>query len=171
MFKKMISLFQRLPLSAGLICAVLLFSYTSNPSATDLHWLWDDRCEVCHGHAGDFAREYLTVSNGELQGRHHVHDLRLFLGNHNLGESNIDDVYKMLLAQASSEARFRHECARCHASAAEFVRSSIRLKDGRLISRNTGADIRHFIETHRNLSISDQRFYLDLLMRVAQEVD
>ena len=27
--------------------------------ALDVHNLWDDRCQECHGHAGAFARAYL----------------------------------------------------------------------------------------------------------------
>ena len=39
-------------------------------SNIDLHWLWDDRCDACYGHAGDFARKFPSVSSGELQGPH-----------------------------------------------------------------------------------------------------
>jgi hypothetical protein len=76
-------------------------------SDIDLHWLWDDRCAACHGHAGDFTRKFLNVSGGELQGPHHVNDLRRFLHNHYLAGNEVEAIYNMLLAQAINQARFK----------------------------------------------------------------
>ena len=93
-------------------------------SNIDLHWLWDDRCDACHGHAGDFARKFLSVSSGELQGPHHTTSTISvgFLHNHYLAGNEVDAVYNMLLAQANNQARFKNECASCHDTAAMFVR-------------------------------------------------
>jgi hypothetical protein len=135
----------------------------------DLHRLWDDRCVECHGHAGDFARTFLSVSNGELQGRHHIHDLRRFMRNHYLADREVDAVYKMLLAQVSSPARFKDECGSCHKTAAEFVRSSLELRDGVLYSRKSGRPI-NLLDHHKDLGPDDVEFFEKLLTRVAHEV-
>ena len=37
-----------------LVCAL---GAAAAVSGADLHRLWDDRCQQCHGHAGEFARE------------------------------------------------------------------------------------------------------------------
>lgn len=136
----------------------------------DLHWLWDDRCAECHGHAGDFARKFLRVSGGRLQGRHHVDDLYGFLHNHYLAGNEVDSVYKMLFAQASNQARFKDECSSCHDTAAGLVRNTLELRDGVLCSRNSGRPVGDFLNHHRGLTPEDAGFFTNLLTRVAREV-
>jgi len=143
---------------------------SARAAGIDLHWLWDDRCADCHGHAGDFARRFLSVSEGRLQGWHHVNDLRRFLHNHYLSANEVDAVYAMLLAQAASQARFRQECAHCHDSAAGLVRTSLELRDGILISRRSGRPVRGFLEHHRGLKSDDVDFFVKLLTRVSNEI-
>lgn len=153
-----------------LLLGTVLVMPAVDASGMDLHWLWDDRCAGCHGHAGDFARKFLSVSGGELHGRHHEHDLRRFLHNHYLAGNEVDGVYNMLLAQANNQTRFREECGRCHNTAAGFVRDSLELRDGVLYSRASGHPVHSFLEHHRNLEPSDVDFFMDLLTRVAREV-
>jgi hypothetical protein len=152
-----------------LIAAVLVMP-AIDACATDLHWLWDDRCAECHGHAGDFARKFLSVSGGELRGPHHKHDLRRFLHNHYLAGNEVDAVYTMLLAQANSPTRFRDECSSCHGAAADFVRDRLELRKGMLYSRASGHPVQGFLEHHRNLQPDDVDFFMQLLTRVAREV-
>jgi hypothetical protein len=156
-------------LSIGLVATLLALSAV-RASGMDLHWLWDDRCADCHGHSGDFARRFLGVVSGELQGTHHVHDLRAFLHNHYLAGNEVDAVYNMLLAQANNQPRFKSECAGCHNTAAIFVRNSLELRDGMLKSRNSGYPVSRFLEHHRGLDPKDVEFFSDLLTRVAHEV-
>ena len=140
-------------------------------SDIDLHWLWRDRCISCHGNAAEFAREFLIVSGSKLQGRHHVDDLRLFLHNHYLSGQMVDEVYAMLLAQASSPARFKDECSACHQNAAVFVRESLLFRDGVLSIRKTGRSVNGFLENHRRLNDEDVIFFTKLLTRVANEIN
>jgi len=56
-----------------------LLTGKAGASDIDLHWLWDNRCADCHGHAGGFSRQFLNVDGDELKGRHHVHDLGRFI--------------------------------------------------------------------------------------------
>jgi hypothetical protein len=69
----------------------------------DLHRMWDNRCLECHGHSGAFARQFLSVSSGQLQGRHHMDNLHRFLSNQHPSDSEVDAIYSMLLAQANSQ--------------------------------------------------------------------
>ena len=159
----------RLKAWVALVSAVLL-APAAGAAGIDLHWLWHDRCYECHGHAGDFARKFLSVSNGELQGRHHIHDLQQFLHHHYLIQSEAAAVYNMLLAQADIPARFKAECSRCHDTAAEFVRNSLQLRDGVLYGRKSGTATRQFLENHRKLNTDDIEFFMEQLTRVAHEV-
>ena len=156
----------------AVIILILALPVATTVGATgiDLHRLWDSRCVECHGHAGEFARAFLTVSGNELQGKHHVHDLRRFMHNHYLADSEVDAVYDMLLAQAGTQDRFRNECSSCHESAATLVRKSLIFHDGVLGNRDSGRTVRSFLEHHRGLTPSDVDFYVTLLNRVASEI-
>ena len=157
-------------IASSVLVTALLVIPTLRASGIDLHWLWHDRCAACHGHSADFARKFLRVSSGELQGWHHVHDLRRFLYTHYLAGHEVDAVYNMLLAQVNNQARFKGECVSCHDTAATFVRNSLELRDGVLYSRNTGRPVRRFLEHHRELNSDDVEFFINALTRVAQEI-
>ena len=139
--------------------------------ATDIHWLWDDRCAECHGHSAEFSRKFLRISENRLQGRHDLRDLRLFLGNHYTPRNDVNAVYDMLLAQLKTPPRFRDECSACHNTAAAFIRASIVLHDGVLVGRATNQPINEFMQSHRGLEPDDIEFFVKLLNRVAAEVN
>ena len=151
------------------ICEFLL--PVSADSNVDLHWLWDDRCASCHGHSAEFARQFLTVADNKLQGRHHVDDLHRFLGNHYLSGQSVDDIYAMLLAQRQQSARFKNECSRCHQIASSLVREKLIFKDGVLSVKETGTSVSKFLQSHRRLQADDVIFYTELLGRIAREVN
>jgi hypothetical protein len=152
------------------LATAILMTPVARPAGIDLHQLWDDRCFECHGHAGEFARRSLSVSNGELHGRHHIHDLRRFLYSHYLADSEVDATFNMLLSQASSQARFKNACSGCHDTAAKFVRRSTEFKIGVLYARESEQPVRDFLEQHQNLQPDDVEFFTMLLTRVADEV-
>ena len=135
----------------------------------DLHALWDDRCAECHGHSADFARRFLQISNGRLQGRHHVDNLQLFISRHYSTPAHAAAIYAMLQAQAATPPLFRQHCSRCHDSAASLVRSTAILRDGVLLSNHSGQPMHQFLSEHRNLSAQEIDFYHRLLTRIATE--
>ena len=140
-------------------------------TAADLHHLWEDRCEDCHGHAGEFARHFLSVADGTLHGQHPDRDLRLFLRNHYLaGSHQVDAVYSMLLAQASSQAQFQAKCGTCHGKAAQFARESLVRRDGTLYGRHSERPLNEFLQQHRRLEVDEIAFFVKLLIRVEREV-
>lgn len=142
----------------------------SAATSVDLHRLWDSRCAECHGHSAEFARSFLRVTDGELQGRHHVADLRRFLGYHYTPAYRLEALYQMLAAQAVTPPRYAGQCARCHASAAIFVRKSLQLRDEVLVSRKTGIPVSEFMQNHRSLDAEAIEFFVQLLERVGREV-
>lgn len=135
----------------------------------DLHGYWDGRCASCHGHAAAFARRFLTVKDGKLEGRHHVDDLETFLANHHLARDLIGPVTEMLAAQVTTEPRFRDECGRCHTSAAELARKSLSLRNGVLVSRAGGQPTAEFLAGHARIRPGDVPFFVDVLTRVVRE--
>jgi len=159
-----------LRIAGVILITLLLFTGKVLPSGVDLHWLWDNQCAECHGHSAEFAQKFLSVSNGQLQGRHHVQGLRVFMRSHYTSNFEVEAVHEMLLAQAMTESRFKQECSQCHGSAAALVRQSVLLRDEVLLSRGSGQPIRIFLQQHRKLDANDVDFYMNLLNRVAGEV-
>ncbi len=155
---------------AAVLTGVLLLTTKAGATGIDLHWMWDNRCAECHGHSAEFARKFLQVKNDRLQGRHYVENLRLFLRNHYVSAGEADTVYEMLLAQVRTEPRFKHECANCHGQASTFVRSTMLLQNGVLLSRESKQPISRFMDDHRGLQADDIEFFVNLLTRVAGEV-
>ena len=122
-----------------------------------------DRARQDHGRTST-----QIVSDGRLEGRHL--DLRRFLRNHYVLDSEVDAVYEMLHAQASTPPTYRADCSVCHQSAADFVRRSLALRDDELVNRATGRPVRAFLHRHRGLQPEQVEFFVRLLTRIAREV-
>jgi len=154
-------------LSLGILLILLL---QSGASAREIGAEWDNRCEECHSESDEFARKFLWAVDGQLQGQHHIDNLRLFLRNHYLPQHKIDAFYDMLLAQANNPARFESECSGCHSRAEEFVRRSIVIKASELTGLESEIPVREFLQTHRGLQQVDVEFYTRLLIRVRNDI-
>ncbi len=153
-----------------LVMAIVLTAAGAGKAAeVDLHGYWDGRCASCHGHAATFARRFLKVTDGKLQGRHHVDDLETFLSNHHLSPDLIAPVTAMLAAQVTTEPRFRNECGRCHTSAAELARKSLSLRNGVLVSRASSRPAAEFLTSHARIEPEDVPFFVEVLTRVVRE--
>jgi len=157
--------------SIGLSLGILLiFFIQPGAGARDALAEWDNRCEECHGEADEFARKFLWAIDDQLQGQHHINDLRLFMRNHYIPKHKIDEIYNMLLARANSPARFKTECSSCHSSAEAFIRESIVVKAGELKGLESGISVREFLATHRGLQQTDVEFFTRLLTRVLNDI-
>lgn len=152
----------------ALIVAMLVFAAPAR--GFDLHRFWDLTCGSCHGHSAEFARRFLSVKDGRLQGRHHVDDLRTFLGNHYLPPGLVEPVYNMLLSQRETGPLFRAKCAGCHKTAAELVRESIELRGGVLTGRETQRPVAEYLQRHGKLTPSEQAAMVAVLARIESEV-
>jgi hypothetical protein len=148
----------------------LLVSASSVASARDAYASWDNRCEECHGDADSFARKYLWVVEGQLQGRHHVDDFHLFMRKHYTPAHEVDKMTAMLKAQANNMARFVTECGSCHGSAPDFVRASISTWGDGLTGVETGIPIAEFLPTHQALDEDSAAFFDRLLERVISQI-
>jgi hypothetical protein len=151
-----------------LLPVVLLLA--TSVHGNDLHALWDDRCIDCHGHAGDFARDFFSVLDGDLIGPHRQgKELRTFLHHHYAPEAMVEPLYAMLLAQARRPPLYRINCAGCHGTAATFVRKNLELRDGVLYGRAVKRPMTEFLEHHGGLGSEERRIVVDSLTRLAQE--
>ncbi|MBK1838683.1 hypothetical protein JHL17_14785 [Azospirillum sp. YIM B02556] len=160
----------RTVLALALIAPALLLAGPGG--STDLHRFWEQTCGDCHRHAGDFARRYLTVRDGRLEGGHHKDDLLVFMGHHYLPQDLVQPMYEMLLAQATTSPRFKERCGRCHESAADLARETLVIRDGMLLGRESGRAVAEFLPRHAKLGLTAEEtaFFVDLLTRVEREV-
>ena len=156
---------------AGLSLAILLMTFIQpRADAREIRLEWDSRCEECHGEADEFARKFLWAIDGQLQGQHHIDNMRLYLRNHYVPKHLIDGMYNMLLAQANSPVRFKSECSSCHNSAEEFIKKAIFIKSGELMAVESGIPVREFLESHQGLQQTDVEFFTKLLTRVRNDI-
>ena len=88
--------------------------------------IWESRCEECHGDPAVFSSKYLWDIDGQLQGRHHIDNLKLFMGNHYIPDHEIDTIRIMLLSRANSPVRFKTECSGCHGGIAGALVCGVR---------------------------------------------
>jgi hypothetical protein len=137
--------------------------------AIDPAAVWDSRCDQCHGDASEFAGKYLWEIGGHLQGRHHVADLRIFLGNHYAPDHLIDLLEEMLAKYANTATRFAEECGTCHGDAEAFARDSIEFRWRKVRGVKSGEALEDFLPSHRDLSAADADFFASLLARFVEQ--
>jgi hypothetical protein len=155
-----------------LIVALCAFA-TSGVAITadrDLHDYWDARCASCHGHAAQFARKFLSVENGKLVGTHHRENLDIFLRTHHLTPDLYAPTIAMLTAQVQSEPLFKQRCSGCHATAAEFARKSLEIKNGTLYGKKSMMPVTEFLKNHFDPPPDEVRDIVETLTRVLGEV-
>lgn len=157
----------RMLLAVALCCVA-----TTAVVAEDLHQLWDQRCGGCHGHAGQFARDTLTVVGGRLLDRRSGRDVAAFLETHNGGYSpeHVAAIADMLRAQVGSSDMFQRKCAECHETAASLAREDLVSRDGVLMGRRSQRVVADFLKRHGDLEPDEVAPMLDVLERVEREV-
>lgn len=156
-------------LSAFALTLLVALPCAATP-VTDLHAYWDSRCKECHGHAADFARRFLSVESGRLQGTHHRENLAGFLRQHYLSDDLVAPVSAMLMAQVGSTTLFRDKCAGCHGTAADFARKHLMLRDGDLLGAPSGRKVGDFLHQHGGLAPAEIAPMVESLKRVRAEV-
>lgn len=130
-------------------------------------YLWDNRCEECHGDSSIFAGKYLWDIDGQLQGRHHINNLALFMSNHYIPDHASEIIRNMLLSKANSPIKFKNECRNCHGEAKEFVEKSLWVRGSEITGMATGMALIDFLPTHQNIPQTDITFFRELFARIA----
>jgi len=136
----------------------------------DFHALFEARCMGCHGHAGDFARQSLVLTDGVLRGRESGREIAPFLRRHKggLDAEQTARFVAIFTKQVESGGLFQERCGMCHASARGVVRNYLILRDGELVGRYSGRDIRRFLTEHGRSSDEEAAEFYDTLLAIAQ---
>lgn len=154
-------------LATGLLASVVTAAQETPSETIDLHRLFEERCGRCHGHAGDFAREKMSIVDGVLRGRRP--DLEGFLQHHHGPQTaaEADGLYRLFFRQVEAGDRFKQRCRICHDSASDLVRDTLLVVDGTLRGRYTGNDVGAFLLDHGRLNAEDAAFFYDALLQIA----
>lgn len=137
--------------------------------ARDGEDVWNSRCEECHGEPGRFAGKFLWYIDGQLQGRHHIDDLALFMQNHYIPDHEIDLINELLSRHANSMVRYRDECSECHQDPLQLAREALWITDTGVRVIKTGDDIADFVVEHRDMPGDEAVYYQELFSRMEIE--
>ncbi|MGI9385151.1 MAG: hypothetical protein ACR2PO_18515 [Methyloligellaceae bacterium] len=146
----------------GAAVAVLLIAcgpgrFAAQGQSADPHKLFADHCGRCHGHAGPFAREHLELENGEVIGRKSRVPVRTYLPTHfgKPSKAAIDVLVETFQLQLARGGLYQDRCTICHVQAKKLARTKLIIRDGRLIGRYTGADMKTFLSGHGRLTAEE----------------
>lgn len=144
---------------------LLAAGLASGAPGADFHRIFEARCASCHGHAGPFARESLTESDGTLEGVRTGRAVGDFLARHagGLEPETIAFFLDVFRAQLRSGGFYRERCAICHDRAYEFARLRLILRDGRLMGRYSGRDVADFLPGHARMTEAEAERMLEAL--------
>lgn len=146
------------------LCSLLVSAMfcTVAPAAAEttqplnFHVVFEDRCHRCHGHAGPFVRDTLSLVDGVLV-RPGGQPVEPFLKTH-FGGLDRDTLHLFLdtfEAQLQSGALYREKCIFCHEPAYHFARLNLIDRDGTLTGRYSGHDIDLFLRSHGRLTAEE----------------
>ena len=81
-----------------------------------------------------------------------------------------DEIYAMLLAQASTPPVYQEKCRSCHQNAADLIRSSLAVSSGTVVVRKSGPPLADFLPSHARLTSGELAALVENLTRVYREV-
>lgn len=152
--------------SALVIAAIMSISTTAR--SEDPHKLYESRCGGCHSpHAREFVRDHLVLQSGEVFGRRSAQQIGAFLetGHGWLKPDEISILVSHLTDISRSGGLFRKKCIICHDRAVVFARTRLAMRNGVLVGRYSGRNIRRFLNGHGRLSPSEVSNMIEVLER------
>lgn len=156
--------------AAGAAAAVLLANVPAIRAAetVDPHAVYEKRCGGCHfEHGADLARQKMTVKNAALVVTRTGKPVDGILKSHHgvkLTAAELSALTGLFSLGIETGGIFQRRCASCHKTGAAFARESLEIKDGRLMARKSGAEVRAFLATHGGADPAE----IDKLARMLQ---
>ncbi len=131
----------------------------------DPHALFEEKCGRCHEHAGIFAREKLTIENGEVVGLRSGKPVLKTLTSHfgKLSDAEAELIVDMFRRQILSGGLYQGKCRLCHEPAKDFARQTLIMRHGQLTGRYSGQSIKEFLSYHGRLEGDELALVLDML--------
>ncbi len=148
------------------VIAFLLYLPTAaQAQPIDPHALFEEKCGRCHEHAGTFAREKLTIANGEVVGLRSGKPVLKTLASHfgKLSDAEAELIVDMFRRQIESGGLFESKCRFCHDPAKDLARQTLVMRNGQLTGRYSGRSIETFLSYHGRLEGGELVVMLDIL--------
>ena len=151
--------------AVAVIAFLLCLPPATQAQPIDPHALFEEKCGRCHEHAGTFAREKLTVTNGEVVGRRSGKPVLKTLASHfgKLSEAEAGLIVDMFRRQILSDGLYKAKCRFCHDPAKKLARQTLILREGQLVGRYSGRSIEDLLSYHGRLGGDEQKTVLDML--------
>ncbi|WP_417684760.1 hypothetical protein [Roseibium sp.] len=124
----------------------------------DPHQIYERKCAGCHeAHAGDFVHDNVTTGDGKVIGRRSGRPVAAFLarGHGKLAPPERAVLIEHLEQIARSGALFHDKCLVCHDRAVVFARSRLIGRQGKLVGRYSGRDVRAFLSNHGRVTAEE----------------
>lgn len=131
----------------------------------DPHALFEDKCGRCHGHAGAFALEKLTIAKGEVVGQRSGKVVLKTLASHfgRLADSEARQVVDMFRRQIEVGGLYQSKCRICHDPAKDLARRTLIMRNGQLFGRYSGRPVVDLLSYHGRLRDDERKVLLDML--------
>jgi cytochrome c5 len=145
-----------------------VFAAGARAQDIDPHQLYERHCGGCHAaHARDFVRKSLERRGGDIVGRNSGVALGTFMarGHGRLDAFQAREMVAHLTAIFDGGWLFQERCRICHDRAVLFARRSLVLRDGRVVGRYTGRDIRSFLDNHGRIDAGEAETIMVMLKR------
>ncbi|MEM8948667.1 MAG: hypothetical protein AAGA21_16435 [Pseudomonadota bacterium] len=144
---------------------LLYLPMVAHAQPIDPHALFEEKCGRCHEHAGTFARETLTIENGEVVRLRSSKPVLKTLASHfgKLPDAKADQIVDMFRHQILSGGLYESKCRFCHDPAKDLARQTLIMREGRIIDRYTGQSVEDLLSYHGRLESGEQQVMLDML--------
>lgn len=156
----------RSALSLSVLLTLLLYlPMAAQSQPIDPHALFETKCGRCHEHAGEFAREKLTIEAGDVVGRQSGKPVLITLASHfgRLSEAEAGLIVDMFRHQILSDGLYKEKCRFCHDPAKDLARQTLILQEGQLVGRYSGRSVEDLLSYHGRLQGDEQKIVLDML--------
>lgn len=141
---------------------------TASAQGIEPHELYERHCARCHApHAGDFVSGNLERRDGQIVGRKSGIALGAYLakGHGRLAVDRVPEMLAHLTTIFDAGGLFRRHCRICHERGVVLARRELLLRDGRVVGRYSGRDIRAFLENHGRLDGDEIETVMRMLKR------
>jgi len=151
-----------------LVLIIMLTAGIAQSDPVDPHAVYEQKCTRCHeDHARAFADQHLLVKGDRVIGKRRSRDLAKFLNNGH-GKLNPTEVAPLVAHFKSvigANGLYKQKCRMCHEPAVNFSRIKLIMKDGKLLGRYSGRDIKEFMNEHGRVTQDELPIIMDALMR------
>jgi cytochrome c5 len=136
-------------------------------SPIDAHQVYEQKCAKCHfEHAADLGRLKLEMAGDVLKVARSGKSVDKLLGNHHAVTLSAEEKQALMELMRNGirwAGVFQHRCASCHRQASTFARETLEMKEGALVVKRDGTDVRQLLTRHGEPTAAEIETLVDML--------